>query len=146
MKKLKTSRFTTKLPEEISFQGTAISENPKTKKRSKPVRKRQKSKSVRTNVRKVERTNERSVVRSTDRSDGKAIFLYKIEVPAQRRKVRHSFDIFEDQMSALENLQLAIAEHERKKPALGDMVQEAIDLYTKQKTKKLKNIELIFHN
>jgi hypothetical protein len=66
-------------------------------------------------------------------------------VPAERRKVRHSFDIFEDQMSALENLQLAIANQEGTKPPLGDMVQEAIDLYTKQKTKKFNNVELIFH-
>ena len=142
MKKLKTSRFTTKLPEEISFQGTAISENPKAKKRSKPAKKRHKSKSERTNV----RTNTRSSIRSDERSETKEIFHCKIEVPEVRRKVRHSFDIFEDQKSALEKLQLAIANQEGTKPSMGDMVQEALDLYTKQKTKKLSNVQLIFNN
>ena len=138
MKQIKTSRFSKKRPEEISFQGAAILEKPKTKKRSKPAKKRQKSKSVRTNA--------RSSIRSTERTGNKEVFHCRIEVPGQRRKIRHSFDIFEDQKSALEKLQLAIANQEGTKPSLGDMVQEAIDQYTKQKTKKLSNVELIFHN
>jgi hypothetical protein len=142
MKQIKTSRFSKKRPEEISFQGASILEKPKTKKRSKPAKKRQKSRSERTS----ERTNARSSVRSNDRTGTKEIFHCKIEVPSERRKVRHSFDIFEDQKSALEKLQLAIANQEGTKPSLGDMVQEAIDQYTKQKTKKLSNVELIFHN
>lgn len=142
MKQIKTSRFSKKRPEEISFQGAAILENPKTKKPPKTAIKSQKSRSERTS----ERTNARSSVRSTDRTGTKEAFHCRIEVPAQRRKIRHSFDIFEDQRSALEKLQLAIASEQGSKPSLGDMMQEAIDLYTKQKTKKLSNVELISHN
>jgi hypothetical protein len=142
MKQIKTSRFSKKRPEEISFQGAAILEKPKAANRSKTAKKLQKSKSERTNV----RTNIRTNIRSTDRTAIREAFHCRIEVPEPRRKIRHSFDIFEDQKSALEKLQLAIANEEGSKPSLGDMVQEALDLYTRQKTKKLSNVELISHN
>jgi hypothetical protein len=52
-----------------------------------------------------------------------------------RIKVRHTFDIFQDQLLALQSLQLQAVQKGRKKPKLGDMVQKAIDSYLKEKTK-----------
>jgi hypothetical protein len=63
-------------------------------------------------VRPNERTNERPIGRK-----------------AKRTKVRHSFDIFFDQLIDLQVLQLKSVRRGRRKPRLGDMVQKAIDLY-----------------
>jgi hypothetical protein len=46
--------------------------------------------------------------------------------------VRHSFDVYEDQVIALQSLQLVALQQGRRKPSLGDMVQQAIDRYLKQ--------------
>ncbi|WP_420628636.1 hypothetical protein [Candidatus Leptofilum sp.] len=48
-----------------------------------------------------------------------------------RRKVRHTFDIYEDQLQALHTLQLKAVQQGKRKPKLGTMVQEAIDSYLK---------------
>lgn len=78
------------------------------------------------------RTNERSDVRTDDRTD--------IVVPktVKRRKIRHAFDIFEDQLQSLLILQLRAVQKGRKKPKLGKMAQEAFDLYLKKKLSKSK--------
>jgi hypothetical protein len=69
---------------------------------------------------------------------------YRIEIPPERRKIRHTFDIFEDQLEALKWLQVAEREQGTKTPPkLGEMVQLAIDSYIKEKTRKLSNIEVI---
>ena len=47
----------------------------------------------------------------------------------QRTKIRHTFDIFTDQLQGLHQVQLEILQAEIKKPKLGDMVQEALDDY-----------------
>lgn len=63
-----------------------------------------------------ERTNERSNVRTV-----------------QRTKVRHTFDIFADQLNSLHQYQLEIIQAEGNKPRLGDLVQEALDDYLMKK-------------
>lgn len=63
-----------------------------------------------------ERSNERPVERS-------------IEVTLQRTKVRHTFDIFKDQLSALRKIQLEREELFGKHYLLGDLAQEALDLF-----------------
>jgi hypothetical protein len=65
-------------------------------------------------------------------------------VPLSRRKTRQSFDIFEDQYDALKKIQLAEADqtghpHGRK---LGEMVQEALDAFIKERAKKLGTIAI----
>jgi uncharacterized membrane protein len=63
-----------------------------------------------------ERTNERSTVRSV-----------------QRTKVRHTFDIYADQIVSLHQHQLETIQNEGIKPHLGEMVQEALDDYLVKK-------------
>jgi hypothetical protein len=66
-------------------------------------------------------TNEETFDRSNERS-------------VERRKVRHTFDIFQDQLSSLRKLQLEREETFGKRYLLGDLVQEALDLFiTKQR-------------
>lgn len=70
---------------------------------------------------------------------------YTIEIPQQRRKIRHPFDIFEDQLEALKKIQ--VAEHEEagsKERPLGDMAREALDDFIKGKAKKQANIEILY--
>ena len=88
----------------------------------------------RTNVRSNDRTNKRSNVGSQNTT------RYIIHVPAERQKLRRSFDIFKDQQTALDKLQLAAVDADHKKPKLGDMVQEALDLYVEEWAKKLPNV------
>jgi hypothetical protein len=57
-----------------------------------------------------------SVARSTVRS-------------SERTKIRHSFDIFSDQLFALRDLAYDRQRGSVKKVPLGDLVQEALDLY-----------------
>lgn len=69
---------------------------------------------------------------------------YVVTIPVARRKTRQSFDIFEDQYDALKKLQLAEADqagstHGRK---MGDMVQEALDAFIREKAKKLGTISI----
>lgn len=69
---------------------------------------------------------------------------YVITIPPARRKTRQSFDIFEDQYDALKKLQLAEADqaehqHSRK---MGDMVQEALDAFIREKAKKLGTMSI----
>jgi hypothetical protein len=49
-----------------------------------------------------------------------------------RIKVRHTFDIYQDQLLALQAVQLEAVQRGKKKPKLGDMVQKAIDSYLKK--------------
>jgi hypothetical protein len=68
----------------------------------------------------------------------------RITIPATRRKTRQSFDIFEDQYDALKKLQLAEADQAEDKHGrkMGDMVQEALDSFIKEKAKKLETISI----
>ncbi|MCL4552431.1 MAG: hypothetical protein M1305_02590 [Candidatus Marsarchaeota archaeon] len=54
---------------------------------------------------------------------------------AGRVKIRHAFDIFEDQLRALQLLQLEAVRADKKKRKLGEMVQEAIDLFLERQGK-----------
>jgi|GEM_PF-5189580 hypothetical protein len=73
--------------------------------------------------------NERSNVRTNGAT---------VERKKNRVKIRHTFDIFADQLVALQTLQLAAVQNGRRKPALGKMVQQAIDLYLASKAKRGK--------
>jgi hypothetical protein len=76
----------------------------------------------RTNVPSYGRTNERTNVRTV--------------IKPKRQKIRHAFDIYRDQLLSLQMQQLEAVQKGKRKPKLGKMVQEAIDLYLNQiKTK-----------
>jgi hypothetical protein len=69
-------------------------------------------------VRSAERTSDGSYERTDVRKD-------------ERVRIRHAFDIFEDQLRALQLLQLQAVQAGKPKPKLGQMVQEGIDLLLK---------------
>ncbi len=66
----------------------------------------------RTEVLLYDRTSERTNVRNVDRV-----------------KIRHAFDIYEDQLRELHTRQLEAVRAGKKKPGLGTMVQKALDEY-----------------
>ena len=81
------------------------------------------------------RTNERTFERPNDRSNERSIK----RLPKQKReKIRHTFDIYRDQLVALQTIQLEKFQAGKKKPKLGTMVAEGIDLYIKQQASKKK--------
>lgn len=55
------------------------------------------------------------------------------ERPDGRLK-RHPFDIFEDQLTGLAEIQLKIQKETGKKPTLGELVREALDNLIKKKS------------
>jgi hypothetical protein len=49
--------------------------------------------------------------------------------PVERTKIRHTFDIYRDQLQALAEIQAARFKASGRKPKMGDLVQEALDAY-----------------
>ena len=76
---------------------------------------RQRLRSSRTNGSANERTNER---------------------PLQRNRVRHSFDIWQDQLLGLSEIQADRFSRTGRKPKLGELVQEALDSYITKERKR----------
>jgi hypothetical protein len=76
----------------------------------------------RTNVLSDVRTNERPIVGTNVRPT----------VKPKRQKIRHAFDIYQDQLFNLQMRQLEAVQKGKRKPRLGKMVQDAIDQYLKQ--------------
>jgi len=70
-----------------------------------------------------ERTNERTNVRWSGRTN-------------DRTRTRHSFDIWQDQLLALTEIQLEQFNRTGRKPKLGELVQEALDAYIAQQRKR----------
>lgn len=70
-------------------------------------------------VRTNERTNERLIERSDERS-----------------RVRHSFDIWRDQLLSLTEIQTERFIQTGRKPKLGELVQEALDAYIAKESKR----------
>jgi len=64
----------------------------------------------------VERSNERTNERNYDRTN-------------ERMKVRHSFDVYQDQLLQLSDVQADIYRRTGKKPKVGELVQQALDAY-----------------
>ena len=69
----------------------------------------------RTNGRTNERSNERTV---------------------ERQRVRHSFDIWQDQLLGLTEIQAERFSQSGRKPKLGELVQEALDAYIAKERKR----------
>ena len=79
---------------------------------------------VATNQRSKEQTMERTVEPTHHPTNGRTF---------QRTKIRHTFDIFADQIQALHQLQLEYIQAGGLKPKLGDMIQEALDDFLTKK-------------
>ncbi len=57
----------------------------------------------------------------------------------ERGAVRHSFDIYADQLQALGHIQLARWNANGKKPKMGTLVQEALDAYIQTQARPKTN-------
>jgi hypothetical protein len=78
-----------------------------------------------------ERSNERPIEPSNERLNERP--------PKQKReKIRHTFDIYKDQLIELQRIQWERVQAGKKKPKLGKMVAEGIDLFIKQQAFKNK--------
>ena len=100
------------------------------------------------NGRILERTSQRPVERETERTDERSYGVepansYLIQVPEERIKDRHSFNIFKDQKLALDQLQMAIRDVEGKKPNLGELVQRALDSFIRERAHELPNVRVV---
>jgi len=71
---------------------------------------------------------ERPIERTVERSNGRTV---------ERRVVRHSFDIGQDQLMALAEIQTHIFNETGRKPKLGPLVQEALDAYITKHRKRM---------
>jgi hypothetical protein len=71
------------------------------------------------------RTTGRTNERSTDRTTGR---------PDDRVRIRHSFDVYQDQLVALGDIQIAAFRRSGRKPPIGELVQAALDEYIDKTT------------
>jgi hypothetical protein len=71
--------------------------------------------------------------------------VYHIAIPQKRVRIRHAFDIFEDQLEALKKIQSAHRDNHGNTgtPSLSDMTREAFDAYIRERTKGMKNIDIL---
>jgi len=81
------------------------------------------------------RSNERSFERPNDVSNERP--MERSSKP-KREKVRHTFDVYKDQLITLQMIQLERVQAGKRKPKLGKMVSDGIDLYIKQAAFKRK--------
>ena len=130
MKEINENRFQKKAPESIVFQGAQLPDIPPPPATHEPE------------------PSERPSVRTDEHRPSavpESMPSYVVRVPAERRKTRHPFDIYDDQLDALRKIQLAEREEARQKRAksLGDMAQEALDRYIAEKIKKLPSMKLV---
>ncbi len=59
-----------------------------------------------------------------------------VERTKERTRVRHSFDVWQDQLLALAEIQARLFSQTGRKPKVGELVQEALDAYIAAHTKK----------
>jgi len=78
------------------------------------------SPSLSTNEPAIDANNDETKHRTPERSN---------ERTEERIKIRHTFDIYEDQLVALHTLQLISLQTKNFKPKLGELVQDALDKY-----------------
>jgi hypothetical protein len=130
MKDINENRFQKKTPESIAFQGATLPDTPPPLPLHEPEH--------------LERTNGRTDASHPPSPHAEAP-SYIIRIPPERRKTRHPFDIYEDQLDALRKIQLAEREEARQKSGktLGEMAQEALDRFIADKTKRLPSMRLI---
>lgn len=121
MKQVDPSRF--KKDEEIEFQGEPITnQKPSVVKQASPPLK----------------TAERTDVRTQP-------IIYRVSVPQKRIRIRHAFDIFEDELDALKKIQSAHRDTHGNAgtPSLSDMAREAFDALIRERVKGMKNIDIV---
>jgi hypothetical protein len=88
--------------------------------------------------RSLEKTDRLPTQRSNERPN-EGLPRQTDERKRERTKVRHSFDVFRDQILDLGDIQQALAREQGTKPRLGDLVQEALDNYIKARRNQRTN-------
>lgn len=78
-----------------------------------------------------EAKNER-MNRRTNEQNNERLNVQRNETELERLVIRHTFDIFEDQLVDLKRLQIEAMQQKRRKRKLGQMVQIALDQYIKK--------------
>jgi len=87
-----------------------------------------------------ERKNERTEGQTNEQTnEEQAEALALAPSQGERRAVRHSFDIYADQLQALGHIQLARWNANGKKPKMGTLVQEALDAYIQAQARPKTN-------
>ena len=133
MRKVDPRRFLKKQPEEFDFQGEPLADSP-------PPKSGEFKQTVPPSARPDGRTSPKEPqVAPRDTANA-----YIITIPENRRKVRHPFDIYDDQLEALKKLQIAVREVSGSKavPTLGDMARAALDDYVEQLAARSPNVRL----
>ena len=137
MKQVDPDRFVNKKAEEISFKAIPLGEKTE-----------HSGVKLRTSERTDGRTPARPDLPKSVKSPMETVAanVYNIDVPKERRKIRHPFDIFEDQLEALKKNQIAKRETggDKEVLTLGDMAREALDDFIRAKTKRSANMKLVF--
>jgi hypothetical protein len=69
---------------------------------------------------------------SFDRSNERTMERTNVLAKQNRVKIRHTFDVYQDQLIALQGIQFEKVQAGKRKPKLGKMVSDGIDMYLKQ--------------
>ena len=115
-----------KLPQQRRKLNSDQAPHPKTaegfsgKEKGAPAQTQQTRPQERTTGATNEGTNETTKQRFTERT---------VKRPFERTKIRHTFDVFADQVTSLKHIQLEREETFAKRYLLGELVQEALDLF-----------------
>lgn len=75
---------------------------------------------------------------TSNRSNGRT-FERTIVASDDRPKVRHSFDVYKDQITALTAIQARLFSSTGKKPKLGELVQQALDDYIRKHEEHIRD-------
>lgn len=69
---------------------------------------------------------------------------YNVLIPQKRVRIRHAFEIYEDQLDAFKKLQAAHRDMHGNNgvPSLSDMVREALDGEIKDRAKEAQNLTI----
>jgi len=122
-KKLNEEQISNELNESAFFRKTQSPSSPSQRKGEQDTE----SESISESEPTFKRRNEPTNVRSNERTN---------ETEKERKVIRHTFDIYADQLASLHFLQLSAVRSKMKKPKLGIMVQEALDMYLDSKLAK----------
>ncbi|MBI3421286.1 MAG: hypothetical protein HY006_04420 [Candidatus Sungbacteria bacterium] len=125
MKKINPSRWRKPSPEEIDFEAEPIANRPLGVEQGSGAQKT--TDKTRTSVR-------------------MPLPQYHVVIPQKRVRIRHAFEIYEDQLDAFKKLQAAHRDihGNNRAPSLSDMARESFDTLIKERIKSAKNIDISY--
>lgn len=125
MKKINPSRWKKPNPEEIDFEAEPIIGDRIETKQGNEVKK---------------------IADKTRTSGHTPLPQHYIIIPQKRIRIRHAFEIYEDQLEAFKKLQAAYRDthNDNKILSLSDIAREAFDKEIAERVKETKNIEISY--